>query len=81
MELQLPASADLPPEGELRAVYSEKGNMIKWYWDDEPSYAEQVVVAGTWVGTLLRAISDKRVVGVKLHLESVVGLPANKPSD
>lgn len=87
MELLLPPSleqmlAARPPGGfKAVAVYSEKGNMVKWHWDEEPAYEEPVAEGGVWVGSLLRAFSDKRVVGIKLHLESVVGFPGIKLPD
>lgn len=63
-----------PPQGfkPIPAV-TQDGNAITWYWDDEPSYAESVHHDGTWVGTVHRAFSDKRVVGVTIHTESVAG--------
>jgi hypothetical protein len=57
------------------AMYNRHGNMIEWYWDDEPAYEDPINEGKKWTGSLLRAFSDKRVVGVKIHLEEVLDMP------
>ena len=61
VELKLPD--DLPtPSFKPLPVYSHVGDLLKLYWDNEPGYAEQI---NPYV-TLIRAFSDKRIVGVKI---------------
>lgn len=52
--------------------YSERGDMVEVHWDPEPAFADRV----TEQLTLLRAFSDRRVVGVKLY--DVVGPEVRK---
>lgn len=64
-----------PPKGfKPIPVVSMQGEQIRWYWDDESSYAESVHHDGKWVGTIHRAMSDKRVVGVTMFVEAISGM-------
>lgn len=67
-----PVPCELPGKG--------SGNLIHWYWDDELSYSEPVHHGGAWVGSIHRAMSDKRVVGVTIHREAikVYGIPEDE---
>ncbi len=51
-------------------ILNKLGNCIEWYWKDEQAYAESVHVDGVWIGSLLRSMETKEVVGVKIFLES-----------
>lgn len=68
MELKLPASlADYLEKNKCKGFkpvprYSGTGDMLEIHFEDEPAFAEPVNESLT----LLRAFSDKRIVGAKV---------------
>lgn len=56
----------------LSVSYSKAGDMLKVYWDDEPSFADTPPIDRDDV-VLLRALSDEAlIVGCKIHDLSAV---------
>lgn len=55
-------------------VLIQGGRALMWYWEDVPHYSEPIHCDDRWVGSVHRANSDRRAVGVTIHAEALRGL-------
>jgi hypothetical protein len=65
---------DHPPKpGAFKPLpyWNKRGDQIEWYWSDVPAYAESVHHEGVWIGSLMRSMATKEIVGVKLFIEAI----------